>query len=276
MENLNLFKIKKVYSYLFLIGLCSVFLITVHGQAWNFQQKVVQKDRGIGQDYFGQFVALNEDYALISSWANDLDANGQNNIDAAGAVYLYQKSEAGVWTFLKKIVASDRTLYDGFGYGVAVDGNYAVIGAPFEGAGFYESAGAFYVFENKNGVFKEKQKLFAPDREYLDEFGWEIAISGDWIIVGSDRDSEDENGENTILGAGSAYLYHRIGNDWVFTQKILASDRGEVGDSFGRAVAISGDYAAIAATRNKDSGAVYIFKNGGGGGMDGGTTIARN
>ena len=59
--------------------------------------------------------------------------------------------------------------------------------------------------------------------------GWKLSISGDWILAGSPRDGEDENGENTILGAGSAYLYHRIGNEWVFSQKIVASDRERLG-----------------------------------------------
>ncbi len=81
-------------------------------------------------------------------------------------------------------MASDRTLYDAFGFDVAMDGNYAVIGAPFEGLGDVESAGAVYVFENRDSVFTEVKKLFAPDREYLNQFGWKPDISGDWILVG--------------------------------------------------------------------------------------------
>ena len=235
-----------------------------HSQTWTFLQKVVEENRRFSYDAFGQSLSMSEDIAIIGAWGNDFDQAGNNYLPFAGAVYLYQKSEAGVWSFIKKIVASDRTVNDGFGSAVAMDGNYAVIGAPFEGLGAVESAGAVYVFENRDGEITEVNKLLAPDREYLDEFGSQVAISGDWIIVGSPRDGEDENGENTILGAGSAYLYHRNGSDWAFTQKIVASDRGNEFDFFGSTVAISGDYAAISGNGPTDSGYVYIFKNGGG------------
>ena len=233
-------------------------------QSWNFLQKSVAPDRRNGFELLGNSLDMNGDYAMVGAWANDFDENGRNYLDDAGAVYLYQKTAEGVWPLIKKIVASDRTIYDGFGSAVAIDSNYAVIGAPFEGSGLLESAGAIYVFENRDGDLTEVKKLFAPDRDYLDEFGSQVAISGDWILVGVPRESEDENGQNTILGAGSAYLYHRNGGEWAFTQKIVASDRVDGNDRFGGGVAISGDYAAITAIGNKNSGAVYIFKNGGG------------
>ena len=235
------------------------------GQSWNFLEKVVQPKR-IANDVFSQSVAIEGDYTMIGCWRDNYDQTGGNFLEEAGAVYLYQKSAEGLWTLIKKIVASDRTLYDAFGFDVAMDGNYAVIGAPFEGLGLLESAGAFYVFENRGGILTEVQKLFAPDREYLDEFGSQLAISGDWIVVGSPRDSEDENGANAIGGAGSAYLFKRTGNDWNFAQKIVAFDRDDENDRFGFSVAINGDYAVVGASGDRDSGSVYIFKNGGGDG----------
>ena len=140
---------KKTILYLLTTCLFAFCDENSFSQSWGFQQKAVAPDRKIGQDVYGQFVVLNKDYAIISAWRNSYDQNGNNYLDEAGAVYLYQQSESGVWTFIKKIVASDRTLYDGFGYGMAADSNYVLIGAPFEGAQSYESAGAFYVFENK-------------------------------------------------------------------------------------------------------------------------------
>lgn len=247
-----------------LVGFFVLFFTNTYCQSWNFLQKVVQPKRS-ANDVFGQHVVLEANYAIIGCWRDDYDQNGRNYIEDAGAAYLYQKSEEGIWSLAKKIVASDRTLYDGFGYGLKTDGDKVVIGAPFEGAGLVESAGAIYVFENRGGALTEVKKLFAPDREYLDEFGSKVAISGDWIIVGSPRDSEDENGANAIGGAGSAYLFKRTGNDWNFAQKIVAFDRDDENDRFGFSVAINGDYAVVGASGDRDSGSVYIFKNGGGG-----------
>ncbi len=256
MKNKNFDNLKKILIYLIVSCLSTEYSFA---QSWNFQQKTVSYKKRTANDSYGQAVAIQGEYAMVGAWVNGYDSNGDNYLAGAGAVYLYQKSASGIWTSIKKIVPSDRTLFDAFGFAVAMDSNYAVIGAPFEGLGAVESAGAVYVFENKDGDITEVNKLFAPDREYLDEFGTKVAISGDWIIVGSNRDGEDENGENTMLGAGSAYLYHRNAGDWVFAQKIVASDRSG-GSNFGYSVAIDGDFAAIGAL----GGSTYIFKNVGG------------
>jgi hypothetical protein len=71
-------------------------------------------------------------------------------------------------------------------------------------------------------------KTTASDRERNDEFGYSVSISGDYVIVGAYKDSEDELGVNTLSNAGSAYIFEEDGSEsWVEVQKIVASDRGE-------------------------------------------------
>ncbi len=103
----------------------------------------------------------------------------------------------------------------------------------------------------------DESKLTAFDGTANDWFGRPVAISGDTVVVGAERD--DDKGSNS----GSAYIYKRIASGkWVLAKKILASD-GAANDWFGRSVAISGDTVVVGAEGNdvkgNDSGSIYIF-----------------
>ena len=47
-------------------------------------------------------------------------------------LFNFLQLQAQDWDEVIKIVSSDRTAGDAFGYSVSVSGNYAVIGAPYE------------------------------------------------------------------------------------------------------------------------------------------------
>ena len=100
----------------------------------------------------------------------------------------------------------------------------------------------------------------ASDAQGVDEFGWDVSISGDYAIVGSRN--EDTGGTD----AGAAYIYVRSGTTWSEQQKIQSSDI-EAGDSFGGAVSIDGDYVTVGANYEDENGtsagAVYVFKRDG-------------
>ena len=88
-------------------------------------------------------------------------------------------------------------------------------------------------------------------------FGDSVAISGDYAIVGAS--GEDAGGN----AAGAAYIFRRTGtNSWDAGVKIVAFDV-QSSDTFGRSVAISGDYAVVGANGEDAggdaAGAAYIF-----------------
>jgi hypothetical protein len=68
------------------------------------------------------------------------DAEGSN----AGAAYIF-KRDGAIWTEHKKLVAIDAEGSDEFGNDVAIFGDYAIAGAPFEDEEG-SAAGAAYVF----------------------------------------------------------------------------------------------------------------------------------
>jgi fibronectin type 3 domain-containing protein len=107
------------------------------------------------------------------------------------------------------------------------------------------------------------QKLLAEDGTGGEQLGSSVSISADLAVIGAPGDDD----KGTL--SGSAYIYRRGGDgSWTQEQKLLAAD-GIDGDSFGLAVAISGDLALVGAPRDDDhgdqSGSAYVFRRGGDG-----------
>ena len=167
---------------------------------------------------------------------------------------------ANNWKEKNKVVASDRSELDYFGQSVAIDGNYAIVGA----YGDDNYSGSAYIFKKgASGEWVQVAKLTASDRSENDYFGFSVAISGNFAIVGAYQEDEDALGENTSNDAGSVYFFKNDGNDnWTQVQKKVASNRGP-GDYFGYSVAISSEYAVVGAVRyNTYMGIAYVLKKG--------------
>ncbi|WP_178989585.1 T9SS type A sorting domain-containing protein [Winogradskyella schleiferi] len=219
-------------------------------------------------DHFGYSVAISGDYIFVGAWGEDRDATNSNFLQAAGAVYVFQKQPSGLFDFVQKIVASDRETLNAFGYTVAVDGDYALV-SPVRhdydetGNNFLDDAGAAYIFElDSGGTWNEVQKIVASDRAAFDYFGQlAIAVNGNYIAIGSYGEDEDENGTNLILSAGSAYIFERGTNGiWSETQKIVASDRSQ-GVFFGWSIGVNGNQVVVGSNQdNEFRGAAYTFE----------------
>jgi hypothetical protein len=89
---------------------------------WQETQRLVASDLGYWE-YFGTKVAVGADVIAIGAHAENHDEVGQNNLNSAGALYLFTKDETGKWIEHKKICASDRSANKGLGVGVAIDGD---------------------------------------------------------------------------------------------------------------------------------------------------------
>ena len=85
----------------------------------------------------------------------------------------------------KKLLASDGDNNDYFGYSVAISGNYAIVGAYLDNDKGNNS-GSAYIFErDSSDNWTQKIKLLASDGLYNDYFGYSVAISGNYAIVGA-------------------------------------------------------------------------------------------
>ncbi len=134
------------------------------------------------------------------------------------------------------------------------------------------TAAMIYLF---NGVslaqdFEEVYLAYDPDSALFDNFGFSVGISGNYAVMGAPYESEDVTGENTMLFAGSAFIFERDENgNWNLVQKIVASDRIDT-TAFGYSLSISGNYIILGAPYNDTdisgenymhyAGSAYIFK----------------
>lgn len=103
-------------------------------------------------------------------------------------------------------------------------------------------------------------KLLASDAHCGAVFGAQVAMDGDVLAVGAPEDS-------SVLkqpGPGAAYVFRRLGTQWVQEQELVASDPGE-GARFGSGVAVSGDRVIVGAPDHSHDvagfdGSAYVFR----------------
>jgi hypothetical protein len=85
---------------------------------------------------------------------------------------------------LYKLVETTTEAQDKFGWSVALEDNYLVVGASHY-TGSNTGKGSVYVFErDANLGWKRVGKLNPEDGQEGDWFGYAVAISGDTIVVG--------------------------------------------------------------------------------------------
>lgn len=240
------------------------------GQTFEEILKVAAVDRE-SEDRLGYSVDISGNYAVIGAYGDDFAEFDPN----MGSAYIFEKTGLDNWTFVQKINNSDQDDYDRFGWSVAIDGDYIVVGAYGEdhdtddGAPLAK-AGSAYIFERgDDGVWTEMQKIVASDRIDDAEYGWSVDIYGTTVIVGAHHEGYDEDGLDFEYHAGAVYTYDLVDGTWVETQKLVPSDRSDdhvypngrpdpddedFSDLFGGSVAIWGDYL-IAGSHMHDYGA---------------------
>lgn len=252
---------------LFFLGVLTLILqFTGVAQNWEEMVKAVAPDRN-SQALFGFSVAMDGDYAVLGAPEN-----------GGGSVYIFQRS-AGSWAHAQTLVAPDAQSDDNFGYSVDINGDYVIVGAPNEdhdtaGTTFLSRSGSAYIFERNNvGLWEFKQKLIDENREFGDEFGNSVSISGNYAVVGAIYEEDDASSPPAAnkFNAGSAFIFERdeVGV-WNFIKKLVAPDRAQ-NDNFGNSVSISGNYIVVGA-RAEDhnnlsnggnqsaAGSAYVFE----------------
>lgn len=158
---------------------------------------------------------------------------------------------------VQKLIGSDSAPADQFGNPVALWDTWAVMGAHFHW-GVDVRSGAAYVFQRQGGVWVETQKLEPSDAVAYQNFGSNVVIDGDTILVGAVPDMSYQ---------GAVYVFENSAGTWVETQKLVASD-GDPDDWFGSGLALDGGRALIGASYDDDAGArdgsAYVFERVGG------------
>lgn len=139
----------------------------------------------------------------------------------------------------------------GVGWSSAIDGDTALFGAPYA-----DGTGAVFVFEHTSGGWQERARLAPSDGQSGDAFGWSVALSGDFALIGAPGD--DDQG----FDAGTAFVFQRVGSSWSEFDKLTGSIV-DAQDAFGSSVAIDNGIAFVGAPLAdgvaSNSGAVFFF-----------------
>ncbi|VAW44431.1 Thiamin-phosphate pyrophosphorylase [hydrothermal vent metagenome] len=198
---------------------------------------------------FGISVSTSGNRAAIG--ANYDVTNGGNS----GSVYIFELL-AGKWTQTAKLLATDGTSGDLFGYSVSILGDRVLIGAYLDDEKG-RASGSAYVFDFLDGSWVQTAKLQATDGVAGAQFGVAVSLSGDRALIGAKGDKQKAR------FSGSAYIFDLVDGRWSQATKLIAKD-GTAFANFGNSVSLSGNRALIGAsgddTNGKFSGSAYIFE----------------
>jgi hypothetical protein len=242
------------------------------------------------------------DFASQRHWqfgaALDADRNtlavGLGRGASAGAVAIFTRTAQGIWSREATLMPSDSTLFDQFGYGVAIDGNTLLVN---------NGSHDLYVFERNRGVWRQKQKFSLSEQEFLSgviDFRQRTAAItaadetiGAGVVIVLTRSAHGKfkrtatlrpsgpqapggppgglafnpSGNTLLVGVpseggfqGAAYIFRSHGGRWVEHQKLIAIN-GAPGDEFGFSVALDNRFAMVGAPQAIRPG---VFGNGAG------------
>lgn len=177
--------------------------------------------------------------------ANDwlfIGASGRSvNSISSGAVDVYRLSGSD-WTFQQTLLPAIPGSSMQFGHALATDGDRLAVGAP--------GAARVHVFDFDGMNWVHSTELAPPAGVSFAGFGGAVSLSGDRIVVGT------STGTNA-----KAAVYEKNGSAW--SAGTVLTPSVSVTSVYGRAVAIEGDWIAVADTNlsvgGQTSGAVFMF-----------------
>lgn len=224
----------------------SAFIFREQGGIWSRVAKLTPPGGAAGA-WFGHSVSIYQDYAVVGAPFH----NGPAGI-YTGKAFVFEHDGEN-WQFAGELAPSD-TDYGRLGWSVAVNGEYAIVGAHLSDHAGIDS-GSAYVFKRGASTWNQVARLNAGDAAGGDFFGFSVAIDGNLVVAGAER--------KDVVGteSGAAYVFQRQGETWVQTDRLIP-DNGSAEDRFGHSVGISGEVMSITAINlfSGSSGPAYIFE----------------
>jgi hypothetical protein len=195
-----------------------VDIYTRSGTTWTQFQEITTST-----DYTGSHVKLSNNKLLIGAF----DPSG------LGKFYIYYNNGT---TWIQEFVSELTSTYS-----VAFQGNYVLLGTG-------DSVEVYWY----NGVeWIHQSTLVSNDYASDDNFGYSVAIDGEYILAGAPLDNIELNTDQ-----GSAYIFKRNGSTWIQMAKITDA-AGALSAKFGQSVDISGNQYIIGSLKgNNTKGAV--------------------
>jgi len=153
-----------------------------------------------------------------------------------------------------------------YGFSVATDGEYAVVGDIGFDAAISQTGGTAIVYRRVGNDWVQDAMLI-PDTvaPQLQLYGYTVAIDQGLIIVGSNFDMSVCNPVGDC-GMGSAHVFRHEPGGWVFEAKLFPTETLPDNARFGTFVSISGSRALVSSLRESTpsssgfSSVFYVFR----------------
>lgn len=217
----------------------SVYIFNFTNSTWSQKQILVAND-GASGDKFGASVTKSGDFIAIGAPFHLVG----NNVNQ-GSVYIFQYN-GSEWFQFQNLTALNGTQSIYFGNSVSIDQNFLIVGSHKDNS----NQGAAYIFNFNGTSWIQIQKLTANDGNPNDQFGYSVAISGNFAIIGAPYKTLGTN-----IYQGASYFFYWNGNSWIFVEEKNGNSASKA--LFGYSVAING-YTYVVGTQN---GIVYGFSS---------------
>lgn len=238
-------------------GTASIYKFDASGNTWQLQSLIMDTN-GQSNDYFGYDVAICGDYVVVGVEEDD-ESTFTNN----GSAQVYKRNtNTGTWEFHQKLINQMPANDDKFGHSVDIDGDYIIIGAYLDDESNINNTGSASIYKRNinTNVWEFQQKLINSNANPSDNFGYDVSISGNYIIVGA---KEDDISINVNAGSASIFKRNTSTNVWEF-QQMLSDNNINGSELFGNSVSIIDGYAVVGVPQDTENGvfggAANIFK----------------
>ncbi|MFH1170076.1 MAG: hypothetical protein V1704_00710 [Candidatus Vogelbacteria bacterium] len=222
-----------------------------NGTTWIEEQKLLASDGAFG-DRFGWSVAVYGDAALVGAYLDEDAVAGR------GSVYVFRRSGPS-WTQQQKLLPSGGPLLTQFGISVALYGELAVVGDPFDddrGVNF----GSASLFRFNGSAWIKETELYGSDSAGNGRFGAAVAAGDNMTVIGAWNDGN--SAPPNMDGYGALYVFRKIDASWSQSQKISASDPARV-DNFAYSIGFSNGSIISGAWNHShplyQAGAAYVY-----------------
>lgn len=205
-------------------------------------------------DRFGWSVAVSGSRVVVGTVLDNHD----NGLEDTGSAYLFDLTGAFPSVPEAKLDNPTPAAFEQFGFAVAISGSHVVIGARFDNTGASES-GSVYIYDLTRPVPAAPiATLTNPSPAMFDNFGFSVAISDQWVVVGAVGD------RTGAFAAGSAYVYPLAAISGQTPFLTLTNPSPVSADYFGWSVALSGTRILVGAPYDDsgatDAGSVYAYE----------------
>lgn len=207
------------------------------GGVWTLADSLAASDASSGAN-LGASVDIDGDFAIAGA-------------PGANAAYVFTNDFYLGWYEEAKLqgVAPPLSPAD-FGDSVAISGDRALVGDPFESNVPFYRAGGVYAFRRTGSGWSQEARLGPPGPGTAREhFGDAVALDGPIAAVGA---------PGTTALAGAAYVWRREETSWSQIEA-LSRPVSLTGAEFGSAVDVDGPWVAVGEIGTVDPGTAWVY-----------------